>query len=521
MALVLVRLRLALARHGTGRSGGSERAWFMASWALGLVLGLATGAVVAELESSRSGPGDVGVVALLTIVWLGWVVLPVVLPALADTTVDPARLEQFPLRRREQVVGLTAGSLLAPTAVFTLLAAAGGTVASGESWSARLAVLTSALLFTVLCVLSSRAVQALLAGALRSRRGRDAVAVLSSLVALGIWFVARSSRDAVAGLEDPSGPLVAAMSWFPPGAAARASLDARDGDWASSGAHLAVVVAAGLALALLWAWALERRLDGGTSRGRVRPEGDPAAPRPALLPRALPSTSPGPAVAAAAQQLRYLFFRSPRAVQAVALPVVLGAVLGHSTVGEGGLMVGVILFTLLCGTASCFALLGHDGPGFGYLLLAGPPWRAVLAGKASASLLYLVPLTAVFALVEGAVHGDLENAPAALLAGTAVLLAAAGVGAVGSVRSPVDQTAPGRRRAGVVAVLGWYALFFVVVGVGALFGAALAESVPVTWVVTGAVLVALVAALLLVDAAGRRLARDPWRVAARLGARIP
>ena len=185
MAGVLLQLKLAIQRRSFGHGGTAQRAAYVGGWLLAVVLGLGAGAVVALLDASRDGLGDLALVSLLTLVFLGWVLVPVVMPGIGDQTVDPARLEQYPISAGQQVSGLLLGALVAPTALFTLLLAAGGTFATGEAVSARIFVLLAAVVFTVQCVAASRSVQALLSGMLQSRRGRDLVLAASGVLTLG------------------------------------------------------------------------------------------------------------------------------------------------------------------------------------------------------------------------------------------------------------------------------------------------------------------------------------------------
>lgn len=273
MAVVLVALKLAIQRRSLGRNGGGQRALYVAGWVLALALGLGAGAVVDQMASQRTGLGDLTLVMLLTVLFVGWVVMPVILPGISDDTVDPEKLEQFPISARDQVLGLLLGSLLAPTALFTFLAVAGGTFASGETVSARIAVAMAAVIFTMLCVASSRAVQALLAGAMRSRRGRDLMIGFSGALGLSIYLLSRSAHNVDQILVDlENEPVEAVLSWLPPGAIGQGMIAVRDGRWGTALAHLLVALA-GIAVALAaWAWVIRRRVVGpkGERGGRGR-----------------------------------------------------------------------------------------------------------------------------------------------------------------------------------------------------------------------------------------------------------
>ncbi len=94
MAVVLLRLKLAIQRRARGRGGVGQRVWFVLGWVIALVLGLAAGGAVAAASAVRDGQADLGVLLVFTIVFAGWLLGPVLLPGVGDQTVDPAKLEQ-------------------------------------------------------------------------------------------------------------------------------------------------------------------------------------------------------------------------------------------------------------------------------------------------------------------------------------------------------------------------------------------------------------------------------------------
>ncbi len=516
MALVLLRLRLAIARHSRGTGNGAQL-YFATTWVFGLVGGLLAGMGAGALISERDA-GDVLLLAAFCSIFVPWVIGPIVEPTLADGTVDPRRLEQFPLTGWQQVSGLLAGALVSPTATFTFLFAAGGVVAFSESIAFRLASLVTAVAFTLMCVAVSRAAQALLADALRSRRGTDIAAFAASLLVLVVYLFAQQARSTAADLvnQPASGQLGTVLSWIPPGAAGRAIVSARDGDWLEAALRLGiVVVTTGLAL-VAWSWALGRRIDGATGsphRARARRN---AADLP-LIPPVLRRFRQGPTLAATSQQLRYFFLRSPRAIQTLVIPPVMGIVVAHASFSQYGLAAQSAAFAAMSVVSGSFNLFGYDGPGFTYLVLGGAPLRRVLFGKALAPLLYLLPLGLGFSLVESVIQGaDLLEFATAVLAGVCVIALGVGVGSLSSVLNPSDQSRVGQRRGSFVKVFGWFMGFFTIAGIG---GA-------VWWLLAGAVGGAITGVLGLLACAGsaramlgwagRRLDREPYLVMDKL-----
>ena len=518
MALILLRLRLVIAGRSRGQSNAA-RLYLATTWVLGAVGGLLACTATATLVSG-GGLGDLLLIALFASIFIPWLVGPIVEPTLADGVVDPQRLEQFPLTGWEQVIGLLAGALVAPTTTFTFLFAAGGTIAVDQSLPTRLGALVVAVAFTVMCVAVSRAAQAVLAGALRSRRGADIAAFSASLMVLGIYLFAQQARTASVALggEKASGPLGTFLGWTPPGAAGQAITSAREGDWLGFTLRLAVILATiGLALSG-WVWSLGRRVDGITFSHR-KPSRHPSVALP-LSPPLLRRLPPGPMAAAAAQQLRYFFFRSPRAIQTLIIPPVMGVVVAHASFADYGLAAQSAAFAAMSVVAGSFNLFGYDGPGFSYLLLGGAPLRRVLIGKALAPMLYLVPIVVIFNLTEALIRGTPGLVVPAILAGTSVIALGVGVGALSSVFNPSDQSRVGQRHGSFVKVFAWFMGFFAFAGLGALVWVVFAwftDPFLTAGVMTAA---AIGLSALLVRWAGGRLERDPYPVLAKLDPRV-
>ena len=517
MAVVLLRLKLAIQRRSRGRGSAAQQVWFVLAWLLAVVLGVGVGGIVGLADSSRSGGGDLAVLLIFTVVFLGWLLTPLLMPGLSDETVDPERLEQYPLTPAQQVAGLLLGALVAPTALFTFLVAAGGTVAAGEAWTARVAVLVAAALFTVLCVAASRAMQAALAGALRSRRGRDLVIAAGGVIAIALYLLSQRVHDLTdvfLGLENTG--LEAVLGWLPPGSLGQSTLDARDGEWGSSAIHLVVGTVTIVLFVALWAWGIRRRVlgtSGGSSRTRRSRSTDQT--RLTLLPPPISAMTPSAATAAAAQQLRY-YARSPLAWQNLLIAVVIAAVGAHSMVGDDDLAIGVIFLTVIIGpmSAAVSNVFAFDDRGVRYLVLSGAPLDRTLLGKALVPLVVLVPLVAVFVVTEAVINDLWADAAAAFLLGLSILLVAIGVGAFLSVWAPQNRiTRQFDRGRAIVATFGGLAAVAVVTIVLAGAWWLLSQSLDATLVGLPVLLVAGLFAWGLLRTASRRLMNDPDRLA--------
>lgn len=519
MALVLLRLRLTIAGRARGRTNGG-RLYFATTWVVGSVAGLLACMFTATLVSG-SGLGDLLLLTLFCAIFFPWVVGPIVEPTLADGVVDPQRLEQFPLTGWQQVTGLLAGALVSPTATFTFLFAAGGAIAFDQTLPSRLAALVAALAFTVMCVAVSRSAQAVLAGALRSRRGADLAAFAAALMVLGMYLFAQQARSATAvlGGQNATGPLGTFLGWTPPGAAGHAITSAREGDWIGFILRLILVVATIVLAMAIWARALGRRVDGITASHR-KPHRHPATVTAPLAPALLRRLPPGPTSAAASQQLRYFFFRSPRAIQTLIIPPVMGVVVAHASFADYGLIAQSAAFAAMSVVAGSFNLFGYDGQGYSYLLLGGAPLRRVLTGKALAPLLYLVPLVFVFNLTEAVITGAHDTVLPAILAGSSVVALGVGVGSLSSIFNPSDQSRVGQRNGSFLKVFGWFMGFFALTAVCALIWVIVDSFVNVLTTSVIMAVVAVAGGSLLLRWAGRRLERDPYQVLAKLDPRI-
>lgn len=520
MALVLVQLRLAIQRRALGHHGGAQRAFYVGGWVLALVLGLGLGAVVDRMASAGGGLGDLALLLILTLIFLGWVLSPILLPGAGDQTVDPQRLESFPISARDQVAGLLLGSLLSPTALFTFLAAAGGTVASGETPPARVVVLLAAVVFTVLCVAWGRAIQAMLAGLMQSRRARDVVVALSAAIGLGGYLLSQSAHnigEILIELENDSVEQV--LAWLPPGTVGAGMLAARDQEWGSVLLHLVLALVVIAAATALWGWAIGRRVkgpSGGSVQARRRAQ---AATDLALVPLPLAALPAGPAVAVAAQTLRYFFFRQPRATQSVVMVPIMGVILAHSAIQSADLTTGVVVIALLSLSTTAFNYFGYDDRGFDYLLMSGVSFRTVLWGRALAMVALIIGVVAVVAVVEAALNGLWADLVPALLATTTATLIGAGVGAVISVLAPQNRATPASGSQGkgavVLATLIGVGIVFLLVGMLLVLLSAAEGVSPL--LLTGASLpLGALVAWALIGWAGGRAQRDPWRIRRRL-----
>ncbi|MCX3060673.1 transporter, partial [Streptomyces sp. GXMU-J5] len=264
MTVVLVRLKLALLRGGLRQSAGRRTAYVVSLVVALLVAALQLLGLVL-LRGSTHAPTVT--VLLMTLLALGWAVLPLFFPS-GDETLDPTRLVMLPLRPDPLVRALLVASLVGIGPLFTLCLAggAGYAVAHGAAGAACTVVAVPLALLT--CVALARAVAAANIRLLSSRRGRD-LAVLSGLViAVGAQLVNFGVRQlGSAGGLSALGPVTGVLRWVPPASAVAAVDAASTASYGTAAAQLLLCAAAQGALLTWWRRALTRLMtspDGST-----------------------------------------------------------------------------------------------------------------------------------------------------------------------------------------------------------------------------------------------------------------
>jgi ABC-2 type transport system permease protein len=431
--LVLVRLKLRLARNNVVRTRGGR---------VGLVLGSTFGVIGAivgfAIVAGSAGNDDplIGRAVLVvgaTVMFVAWVTFPL-LTFGTDETLDPARLQLFPLARRPLMIGLLLCSLVGFAPAAASVTAAGAVAGYGRGLGLPIVVL-DAVTLVLLCAAAARALSTALASRLSSRRGRDAIIVVASLLAVGFQAL-RFVRFGSIG-RDLVETLVAVLRWTPPGMLGQSVADAHRGRLVVAVAEWAVPFALLPPLVRSWARSLDRSLTvvaGGSATPR-RQRTHRTSLRLLFDRLPLPATAMG---GVAAKELRYVV-RHPRlrvvltnsVVFGIGGPIFLGVRAGAS-LGPGS--------TLLASAAGYLAIFGGfnqfgvDGGALWTDAVSGVSPRAVLMGKNLASAIVALPIVTIAAIVLAAFSGGWIYIPGSVVLALAGLGAGLAVADVASVR---------------------------------------------------------------------------------------
>ncbi|GAA3132165.1 hypothetical protein [Streptosporangium carneum] len=501
---IFVRLKLRLVA-GNLRGNGVRLAGFVFTVIAAL---LVAGLGFLGLAALRFAPDDVAAdvgIVLFSGFLLVWAVGPLLAFGL-DDTLDPSRLSLFPLRTGQLAAGMFAASVTGVWPAATLVVMFGAVVGLAAGAGGALLGVVAVLLQFALCIVTSRLVTTSLSGVLRTRRGRDvlAVSVLFFVLAAqlpNLLLNGGFSADPAAALRS----LASVLRWTPPGMAAHA---VTDGGLVAV-AELAFLAVLVLVVGRLWIAALRRALvtpDGSTEGGASSVRNSRG-----LLARILPD---GPLAAVATKELKYAR-RDPRGRVGWFSSVAVTGVLAFSlSQGEGaggiGLAVGpACLGAVMIGLQSANSF-GIDGRSLWMNAVAygtGRDWRTDLAGRHLAVATIAAPLLGLLSVVAALLAGNLAWAVPAALTAWGVLGVGLGIGAVTSVLVP--YSVPDRLNAFTGAVPGQGGIAFVA-SFGAMIGGGLL-SLPVTLpVLLGLTWVSALAVPygLLLSWAGRRLAGD-------------
>ncbi|WP_240973312.1 hypothetical protein [Nonomuraea composti] len=386
-----------------------------------------------QLGLLRLAPPDISaalVIVAFSVFLFGWMVVPLMAFGL-DDTLDPAKLSLFPLATRRMAIGLFTASVTGVWPVAMLFVMFGAWIGLADGAGGWLLGVPAVLVQFALCVVTSRLITTALSSGLRTRRGRDVLAVAALLVVL---LAQLPNLLMNGGLGDPGAvlrQLAAALRWTPPGMLAHAIADGGLAGLAE------VVFVALLTVALAWLWikALGRALvtpDVSTQAASVRKESG-------LVDRFLPD---GPLAAVVTKELKYIR-REPRYrvawFSAVLVTIVLSFSLTRSGSGAAGLPILLTAFGGLLMALQSANAFGVEGRSLWMNTVAFGSERGLatdLAGRHLAASAVAVPLLAVLAVASALLTGHPEAILAAVPVGWGALGIGFGVGSVASVVLP-------------------------------------------------------------------------------------
>ncbi|SDH80494.1 hypothetical protein [Nonomuraea jiangxiensis] len=455
----------------------------------------------------RLAPADIAaslVTVAFTLFLVSWMIVPLMAFGL-DDTLDPARLSLFPLRTRRMAVGMFTASVTGVWPVAMLVVTFGALVGLAGGVGGFLLGIPAVLLQFALCVVTSRLITTALSGALRSRRGRDLLAVAVLLV---VVLAQLPNLLMNRGFADPAAELhriAAVLRWTPPGMAAHAIADGGPAGLAD----LAVLAGVVALLGWLWIKALGRALvtpDSSTQGTASVRKGR------GLVDRFLPD---GPLAAVVTKELKYIR-REPRFRVSWASAVFVTLVLSFSLGGRGDgdavaalpvflASIGAVMIALQ--SANTFGIDGRslwmNAVAFG----SERDLRTDLAGRHLANAVIAVPLLAVIAVASGLFAGQPELIVPGVLAGWGALGVGLGVGSVTSVILPYSLPERMNAFSGAAPGQGGQAL---AASMGAMAGIALLALPILLPMALGLVWVCVVAPFygLLAEVLGRRLAAN-------------
>ncbi|WP_433373348.1 hypothetical protein [Streptosporangium sp. CA-115845] len=497
---VFVRLKLRLVA-GNLRGSGRHLLGFVFTVIAAIVFAaLGFFAMTTLRLASAEVAGDV-VTVLFAAFLVGWAIVPLLAFGL-DDTLDPSRLALFPLRTGQLATGMFAASITGVWPVATLVVMIGAVAGLAGGAGGVLLGTVAVLLHFALCVVLSRLVTTALSGVLRTRRGRDVLAVSVIFVVLAAQLPNLLLNGGLAA--DPGAMLrgtASVLRWTPSGMAAHAVADG------GAAALLAIVVLTALVAGVGWLWiaALRRALvspDASTQSSSVRNSRG-------LLTRVLPD---GPLAAVVGKEFRYAR-RDPRGRVGWFAAVAVAGIMAFSLNGQGGPTGVALAVAPACIGAALISMqwcnaFGIDGRSLWMNAVAygtDRDWRTDIAGRHLAVATIGVPLLLVLSLVAALLAGDVGWAVPATLTAWGVLGVGLGVGALTSVQMP--YTVPERLNAFTGAAPGQGGIAFVA-SFGALIGTGLLVLPIVLPVLFGLTWVAALAVPygLLLSAGGRRIA---------------
>ncbi|HKW14506.1 MAG TPA: hypothetical protein VJS69_08475, partial [Candidatus Krumholzibacteria bacterium] len=372
---------------------------------------------------------------VLVLLWVAWLLAPVVGAQLNEAP-DMSRFLALPIRRRVMIIATFAGSVFDYSTWFTLpfLVAIlfGGWGAAGT-----IVALFAVLVATLHFIAAGQLVTTITSGIVRSRRFRDLVTVVGSLMVLTYWwFRMRALRsepnagDYFKRMAENNVHPMSVLQWTPPGACARAIERASSGHVGESLVWLGASALTLVAVAAVWWRAQERVATQGefifgapARHARKEPRVASREPR-GRIPFLRPAV-----VAIAALDLRQMW-RNPRrrmqTIQGLMMPIFLAVLwFGRARLGGPILALTPGIFVTFVSLFTFQNVLATDGLAVATVFMSPLDRRDVFRGKVLAfAAIAAVPVLLLCALAMLRVSVTLGIAAAFLAAATFLIVAA-------------------------------------------------------------------------------------------------
>ncbi|MCL2783561.1 MAG: hypothetical protein FWD80_06285 [Propionibacteriaceae bacterium] len=408
--------------------------------------------------------------ALLT---LGWPIMVTMMTGSNDM-LDAGRFALYPVRAARMLPGLLVSATMGLGGVLIVIMGIGYVMAWSTSLASAVAAIIGLLLGFAICIVSSRAVSALLADLLRRRRARDLVMVVFVLVVLalsmGVQFVSQSlggQLDAGFNFGDYLNNLVTSMqpaakvaAWTPFGWAWALPWAVANGTWWQAGVWLVLAVVWLGLLGWVWARQFARSLVSPLESGGGAEKIAKANPFDRFLPNSV-------AGAIAKRSLRY-WRRDPRrlvgAIAIVLMPLIMAVAMYASSRSvppdQMHIMKSVVAFApALLGWMAATSVgwdISYDGSALATQIVTGASGRDDRWGRMLAWLVIFVPIQVVYIIGFMLVASRWDLLPAVTGLCVAELLTGGGIGSwIGSVwqmpQPPAGSNMMGRGATGGMA----------------------------------------------------------------------
>lgn len=487
----LVRLRYRLMWNGLRRSTGSmigaifAALGFLYMIGMGYLLAIVAATTPVEVLPYTERGALLVLIGAVTIII--WAIAPLLFSVVNPFT-DARNFLVYGIPNKQFIPGVVIGGVVAPTGLATLVLLLGGAVMWGWHPAALLAGIVSAVLGTVLCVLSMQVIVGLLTNIISKRVVRDAIQLILLVPLMLAGFIMLGAIETIQQFWDLLPQVASWVAYTPAGFLAFPWLVAQ-GQWALAAMHLLLM----LAYVALLGWVYNAIIHKATAAAGTGKERHREHAGLGLIGRA---NSPMKAIWA--RSLLY-WFKDPRyaaSLVVVAIFVVFG-VLEVTVLDDGSFQVFTKLIPVLIAYLLGFAIsadLSYDSTGFSLHITSGVRGIDDRLGRVFGLLTWALPLVVVLTVASAFASGFREELAAWLGLSIGVLLSSTAISSVSSARyiypvpppgtSPMAQPEGGMGRIMLVQTLGMLVQLLIAIPVIAVALVALLTGSPAWGIIT-------------------------------------